>query len=98
MGHPWAWSWKKVKRSTQTKKLEWGARRPKEISDMAIPYYHVDVFTDELFAGNPAGVCVLSVPLANNTMQKIATENRHSESAFVVPRADGDFDLHWFTP
>jgi hypothetical protein len=23
---------------------------------MAIPYYHVDAFTGELFAGNPAGV------------------------------------------
>ena len=25
-------------------------------------------------------------------------ENRHSETAFVVARADGDFDLRWFTP
>ena len=31
-------------------------------------------------------------------MQKIALENRHSETAFVVARADGDFDLRWFTP
>jgi len=31
-------------------------------------------------------------------MQKIAAENRHSETAFVVPRLDGDFDLRWFTP
>jgi PhzF family phenazine biosynthesis protein len=31
-------------------------------------------------------------------MQKIAAENRHSETAFVVPRTDGDFDLRWFTP
>jgi len=31
-------------------------------------------------------------------MQKIAAENRHSETAFVVRRADGDFDLRWFTP
>jgi PhzF family phenazine biosynthesis protein len=65
---------------------------------MQIPYYHVDVFTDELFAGNPAGVCILSAFLADSTMQKIAAENRHSETAFVVPRADGDFDLRWFTP
>ncbi len=65
---------------------------------MAIPYYHVDAFTSELFAGNPAGVCVLSAPLADSIMQKIAAENRHSETAFVVPRADGDFDLRWFTP
>jgi PhzF family phenazine biosynthesis protein len=65
---------------------------------MAIPYYHIDAFTSELFAGNPAGVCILSAPLADGIMQKIAAENRHSETAFVVPRADGDFDLRWFTP
>jgi PhzF family phenazine biosynthesis protein len=65
---------------------------------MAIPYYHVDVFTGELFAGNPAGVCILSAFLADSILQKIAVENRHSNTAFVVPRADGDFDLRWFTP
>jgi PhzF family phenazine biosynthesis protein len=65
---------------------------------MAIPYYHVDAFTSELFAGNPAGVCILSAFPADSIMQKIAAENRHSETAFVVPRADGDFDLRWFTP
>jgi PhzF family phenazine biosynthesis protein len=65
---------------------------------MAIPYYHVDVFADELFAGNPAGVCILSAFLADGVMQKIAIENRHSNTAFVVARADGDFDLRWFTP
>lgn len=65
---------------------------------MPIPYYHVDAFTDELFAGNPAGVCIVSAFPADSTMQKIAAENRHSETAFVVPRPDGDFDLRWFTP
>jgi PhzF family phenazine biosynthesis protein len=65
---------------------------------MAVPYYHVDAFTGELFAGNPAGVCILSAFLADSIMQKIAVENRHSNTAFVVPRADGDFDLRWFTP
>jgi PhzF family phenazine biosynthesis protein len=65
---------------------------------LAIPYYHVDAFTGDLFAGNPAGVCILSAFPAGGIMQKIAAENRHSETAFVVPRADGDFDLRWFTP
>jgi PhzF family phenazine biosynthesis protein len=65
---------------------------------MAIPYYQVDSFTGELFAGNPAGVCILSAFPSDSIMQKIAAENRHSETAFVVPRADGDFDLRWFTP
>jgi PhzF family phenazine biosynthesis protein len=65
---------------------------------MAIPYYHVDAFTSELFAGNPAGVCILSAFPPDNIMQKIAAENRHSETAFVVARGDGDFDLRWLTP
>ena len=65
---------------------------------MAIPYYHVDVFTEELFSGNPAGVCILSAFPADSILQKIAVENRHSNTAFVVRRADGDFDLRWFTP
>jgi PhzF family phenazine biosynthesis protein len=65
---------------------------------MAIPYYHVDSFTGELFAGNPAGVCILPAFLGDSIMQKIAIENRHSNTAFLVPRADGDFDLRWFTP
>src|ERR1700733_7054729 len=69
-----------------------------EEHDMAIPYYHVDSFTGELFAGNPAGVCILPAFPADSILQKITTENRHSNTAFVVPRADGDFDLRWFTP
>lgn len=65
---------------------------------MPIPYYHIDSFSSDLFAGNPAGVCILPAFLADDVMQKIAAENRHSETAFVVARGDGDFDLRWFTP
>src|SRR5580692_6170793 len=64
----------------------------------SISYYHIDSFASELFKGNPAGVCLLSAFPADAVMQKIAAENRHSETAFVVARADGDFDLRWFTP
>ncbi len=65
---------------------------------MSIPYYHIDSFASELFTGNPAGVCLVPAFPAKAVMQKIAAENRHSETAFVVARADGDFDLRWFTP
>jgi PhzF family phenazine biosynthesis protein len=65
---------------------------------VSIPYFHVDSFTGELFAGNPAGVCILSAFLPDAVMQKITAENRHSNTAFVVQRATGDFDLRWFTP
>jgi len=52
---------------------------------MAIPYYHVDAFTDELFAGNPAGVCIpFPLSRAISIMQKLPAENKHSKTAFVV--------------
>jgi PhzF family phenazine biosynthesis protein len=67
----------------------------------AIPYYHVDAFTSAVFAGNPAGVCILSEFPPDRTMLQIAAENRHSQTAFVVQRGGGgsaDFDLRWFSP
>lgn len=64
---------------------------------MAIPYYHVDSFATALFAGNPAGVCILPAFPADAVMQLIARENRHSNTAFVVKRNGGDFDLRWFS-
>ena len=68
------------------------------LMSMPIQYYHIDSFANELFAGNSAGICLVPTFPANDVMQKIAAENRHSETAFVVARADGDFDLRWFTP
>jgi PhzF family phenazine biosynthesis protein len=65
---------------------------------MSISYYRIDSFASELLAGNPAGVCLLPEFPVNDVMQKIAAENRHTETAFVVARADGAFDLRWFTP
>ena len=64
---------------------------------MSIPYYQVDAFTDRLFTGNPAGVCLLLDWLPDATLQAIAAENNLAETAFVVPR-NGYFDLRWFTP
>ena len=64
---------------------------------MSIPYYQVDAFADRLFAGNPAGVCLLLDWLPDATLQAIAAENNLAETAFVVPR-NGHFDLRWFTP
>lgn len=64
---------------------------------MSIPYYQVDTFTNRLFAGNPAGVCLLAQWLDDALLQKIAAENNLAETAFVVQRHPG-FDLRWFTP
>ena len=60
-------------------------------------YFVVDAFTDAVFQGNPAGVCVVDKWPDDAVMQKIAAENRLSETAFVMPRG-GFFDLRWFTP
>lgn len=64
---------------------------------MNIPYFHVDAFAREPFQGNPAGVCLLEDWLPEDLMKRIALENRHSETAFVVER-DGTYHLRWFTP
>ena len=64
---------------------------------MRIPYYRIDAFASGPFQGNPAGVCILEHWLPDELMQKIAQENRHSETAFVVAAA-GVFQLRWFTP
>src|SRR5947209_11489792 len=58
----------------------------------------VDAFTDEPFAGNPAAVAVLERFPPDNRMQAIAREMHLSETAFVVPRDDSEYDLRWFTP
>ena len=62
-----------------------------------IPYYQVDAFTGRLFAGNPAGVCLLADWLPDTALQSIALENNLSETAFVM-RRETWFDLRWFTP
>jgi len=61
-------------------------------------YYIVDAFAGRPFSGNPAGVCLPDSPLPGALMQSIATENNLAETAFVMPRDDGSYDLRWFTP
>lgn len=59
--------------------------------------YVVDAFTDQVFQGNPAAVCVLKTQLSEELMQKIAVENNFSETAFAVPEGN-QWRLRWFTP
>lgn len=60
--------------------------------------YQVDAFTDQLFAGNPAAVLVLEAWLPDDLMLAVAQENNLAETAFVVPRPDGSWNLRWFAP
>lgn len=59
--------------------------------------YIVDAFTDTIFHGNPAAVCVLDRWLRDETMQAIAAENNLAETAFVV-REGERYRIRWFTP
>ena len=60
--------------------------------------YQVDAFADRPFAGNPAGVCILERAAPEKWMQAVAGEMNVAETAFLVRRDDGAYDLRWFTP
>lgn len=59
--------------------------------------YIVDAFTEELFKGNPAAVCVMDKWISDELMRNIAKENNLSETAFAVKEGDC-YHLRWFTP
>ena len=73
---------------------------------MRIPFAQIDAFARARFEGNPAAVMPLTHWLDDATLQRIASENNLSETAFLVPVADSDddggagpdFELRWFTP
>lgn len=65
---------------------------------MALTITQVDAFTSEPFGGNPAAVCLLPTPAETVWMQRVAREMNLSETAFLVRRETGEFDLRWFTP
>ena len=62
-----------------------------------IKTFTVDAFTDKMFSGNPAAVCLIEKDLDDTTMLNIAAEMNLSETAFVKKLNDG-FSLRWFTP
>jgi len=64
---------------------------------MALIIHHVDAFSDTIFRGNPAAVCILPAPREDAWMQRLAQELNLSETAFLQKRGDG-YNLRWFTP
>lgn len=59
----------------------------------------VDAFTEDVFGGNPAAVVLLPDDRRDDGwMQAVAAEFNLSETAFVMPSADGRYGLRWFTP
>ena len=59
--------------------------------------YIVDAFTDKVFSGNQAAVCVLEEWVSEELMINIAKENNFSEAAFTVKEGE-KYRLRWFTP
>ncbi|HYS11656.1 MAG TPA: PhzF family phenazine biosynthesis protein [Myxococcales bacterium] len=67
---------------------------------MRRPCYVVDAFSAQPLAGNPAGVLLDGAELDASAMQRIASELKHSETAFPLPAREPGAALHlrWFTP
>ena len=69
---------------------------------MSIPIFICDAFVGQLdgrvLRGNPAAVMILDSFRSDAWLQNVATEFNLSETAFLVQRADDEWDLRWFTP
>src|SRR6202165_1456878 len=65
---------------------------------MSLHIWQGAAFTDKPVAGNPAAVAGLPQARDAEWMQLVAREMNLSETAFLVRRDDGSYDLRWFTP
>jgi trans-2,3-dihydro-3-hydroxyanthranilate isomerase len=64
----------------------------------AIPVRHVDVFTDQIFSGNPLTVVPDAKSLTDSQMQAIAAEFGTPETSFIVPpKGEADYGLRIFS-
>lgn len=64
------------------------------------PFYILDVFAEEKYAGNQLAVFRNAADIPGGTMQKIACDMHFSETTFILsdePR-DGGYDVRIFTP
>lgn len=55
-------------------------------------------FSADPLGGNPAGVVLDATGLDDAAMLAVAAEVGYSETAFLTSRADGDFDIRYFSP
>lgn len=54
------------------------------MENYSLKQYIVDAFTDKVFSGNPAAICLLDKWLSDDMMLNIAKENNLSETAFIL--------------
>lgn len=59
--------------------------------------YVVDAFTDQVFHGNQAAICIMDEWLPEDLMMSVTKENNFSETAFAV-KEGSKYHLRWFTP
>lgn len=64
---------------------------------MKLKIFQVDAFTNKVFGGNPAAVCILEEWIPKLLMQQIAAENNLAETAFIVKK-EAFYEIRWFTP
>ncbi len=64
----------------------------------ALPLLQIDAFTDTVFGGNPCAVVFDADELSARTMQQIARELNHSETAFLMASERADVRARYFTP
>ena len=66
----------------------------------AMPYWHVDAFSDRPFSGNQAAVVICERWPDDDMMVAMAEENMFAETAFLVRETTGaaDWQLRWCTP
>lgn len=68
---------------------------------MPFPVYYINAFTDTLFHGNPAAVCILPKWLEDEALLAIARENNLPVTAFLVRnknKPDDGYAIRWITP
>ena len=65
---------------------------------MEVPFYVANAFTNKPFKGNPAGIVLEADLLNEEQMQKIASELKCSETAFLMKSEKADYKLRYFSP
>lgn len=61
-------------------------------------FFQIDAFAERAMTGGPAAVMPLDAFLPDEAMQAIAAENNLAETAYIVAKGPGVWDLRWFTP
>lgn len=69
-----------------------------EVAGLNMKTYNLNAFTKDELGGNPAGVVLDTKGLSKKEMQAIARKLNFSETAFVLPSLDSDYEIKYFTP